>query len=332
MQTAITTTHQNLAVVEAVPVSKNPAAVYVASLASGQSRYGAERSLDAIARLLPQVPDDAIHAWRNIPWQKMGFAEVAALRSRLAEKYAPSSANRHLATLRGVLRQSWLLGYMDSDEYRRIVDRDGATKKINGKTEVAGRHVKDGELDALVRVCAQDATAAGARDAAIISMMAFTSGLRRAEVVELKLADWNAEDGTILIRGKGRKERRGYIDNGARAALEDWLHVRGDAPGPLFCPVNKAGTVTIRSMSSQSVYNMLKKRAEQAGVSDFSPHDLRRTIAGNLLDAGVDLNIVAGILGHANVETTARYDRRPDRQKRAAVNKLHFAWKRRYAD
>lgn len=61
---------------------------------------------------------------------------------------------------------------------------------------------------------------------------------------------------------------------------------RGGDPGALFCPIHKVGRVTIRRMHPEAVFFALQKRAEQAGVSDLSPHDLRRTFAGDLLDSG----------------------------------------------
>ena len=107
------------------------------------------------------------------------------------------------------------------------------------------------------------------------------------------------------------------------AAMDAWIVVRGDEPGPLLCPVRKDGLLTVRRMSSQAVLYALRKRQEMApGVAPFSPHK-RRTFIGDLLDAGADLAAAQRLAGHAQVGTTARYDRRPEEMKRRAAELLH---------
>ena len=61
-------------------------------------------------------------------------------------------------------------------------------------------------------------------------------------------------------------------------------------------------------------------------LADFSPHDLRRTLLTELQDRGVDLSTAAGIAGHANVTTTAAYDRRGDDAKRSALELIHVPY------
>jgi integrase len=71
---------------------------------------------------------------------------------------------------------------------------------------------------------------------------------------------------------------------------------------------------------------MLRRRAIESGVPDFSPHDFRRTFVGEMLERGVDIATVANIAGHASVDTTRRYDRRPEETKKRAATKLHFPY------
>jgi site-specific recombinase XerD len=251
---------------------------------------------------------------------------VALIRSKLAEKYQPATANKVLSALRGTLKAAWELGQMDAETYQRAAN----VKGMKGETLPAGRSIASGELQALIDVCAHDQSPAGARDAAIIAIL-YSCGLRRAELVGLDLADYDREAGTLKVRGKGRKERLAHVVNGAAAAMADWLTIRSDGAGPLFLPIRKGGHVKHEQgrLTTQAVYHILQARAEQAGVTDLSPHDFRRTFVGDLLDAGADIATVQKLAGHANVTTTARYDRRPEEAKRKAVELLHFPYRRR---
>ena len=118
-------------------------------------------------------------------------------------------------------------------------------------------------------------------------------------------------------------ERVGYIDDGAAEAMETWITARGEEPGPLFCAITQRGEVIIRSIADQAVYSILQTRAIKAKVRPFSPHDLRRSCLSDLLDAGVDISVVQQFVGHANVTTTARYDRRGEHAKKRAAKSLH---------
>lgn len=151
----------------------------------------------------------------------------------------------------------------------------------------------------------------------------YAAGLRRAEVVTLGVSDYDPETGAITVRGKGNKERLAYIDDGAADAMRVWLGVRGEEPGPLFTPVSQTGEISIRPMTDQAIYAILQSRAKKAKVKSFSPHDLRRSCVSDLLDAGVDISVVQRFVGHANVTTTARYDRRGEQAKKKAAKSLH---------
>lgn len=325
------------AAVAPVNASTHPARVYLAGLRSRSSEPTQRRSLVIIGRMLFGLPldenrrsmsqtdkaiarDEDEAVINSTPWSQLRYQHVAALASRLAAAYAPATANRILAALKGVLKEAWRLGQMSADEYTRAVDVDA----IAGERLPAGRSVQSSELSAMLDTC--EPTRTGIRDAAIIAVM-YVTGMRRSELVGLDLSDY--ADGAITIRkAKRNKQRVVHVTNGARAALEDWISTRGDEAGPLF-----TGTGNRQSggrLTAQAVYKMLDTRQLAAGLSaSLSPHDLRRTCAGDLLDAGVDLITVSRILGHSDPRTTARYDRRPDAVKREAAGRLHVPYRRR---
>ncbi len=303
-------------------LNNNPAAVYLAGLNSAGGRRTQLHSLDTIAALLLNTwPEIQKNACLTIPWAGLRYAHTQAIRAKLAEHYSANSANRMISALRGALGAAFNLGQLGAEDYTRAIK----IKNVTGETIPAGRELSPGELAALMQNCENDPTPAGARDAAIIAL-AYSCGLRREEIVSLDLSNYDQATGKLVILGKRNKQRTAYLVNGSARAMADWLKVRGDLPGPLFLPINKAGKLASRRMTNQAVYNLLQKRGEPAGVKDFSPHDLRRTFVSDLLEAGADIATVQKMAGHSSVTTTARYDRRPEQAKQKAAGLLHVPY------
>jgi len=299
---------------ELEPADRNPAAVYIASLAPG-SRRTMTGALAAIAELASGGKADL----RVFPWHLLRHSHVAAVRAALAERHRAATANKMLAALRGTLKAAWRLGLLSGEDYQRAID----VPAVRATTLPRGRALEPGEARALFAICAADPSAAGRRDAALVAAL-YGCGLRRAEAVALDLGDYRTGPGQLVVRGKGNKERLAYPSQGARLAVDGWLAVRGTSPGPLFWPIAKGGRLCPRRMTDQAVYNMLCKRAaKQAGLAHLSPHDLRRSFVSDLLDAGADVSLVQQLAGHADVATTLRYDRRPEHAKRKASEMLH---------
>lgn len=290
------------------PLERHPAAVYLASVAQGSIR-SIRRRLDVVADLL--APGADAH---SLPWERVRYQHAQAVRTALMERYAPATANAHLSALRGVAREAWRLGLLPADDYQRIAD----VEDVRGSRLPKGREVPQGELAQLLATC--DTSPKGIRDRAVISLL-YVTGMRRSEVAGLDAEDLDRASGSLRLRGKGNKERLVYAA-AALPALLAWLEARGEGDGPLFLPARRGGRLEARRMSAQAILEILQSRAAQAGLASLSPHDLRRTCIGDLLDAGADISAVADLMGHAGVQTTRRYDRRGERAKKAAAGRL----------
>jgi integrase/recombinase XerD len=301
-----------------LPLDRHPAAVYLASLSPG-SRRSMRIALNLVAATLTSGRCDAF----SLDWSRLRYGHTAAVRAVLAERYAPATVNQALAALKGVLKAAWRLEMIDDRDYARAVDVPGVKNHVPPR----GRAAAVGELRALFSICC-DGTPLGARDAALLAL-AYGCGLRRAELVALERRDLEPETGELLVRrGKGNKARVVYVAGGAGEAAQAWLHLRGDAEGPLLWPVLKGGRLVPRRLSPQTVRDVLEKRAMQAGLKSLSPHDLRRSFISDLLEAGADISTVQKLAGHANVSTTTRYDRRGEAAKKKATGLLHVPFTR----
>ncbi len=296
----------------------DPVAVYLAGLAPS-GRVTVARRLVAVARLLGVAPE-------RVPWAALRSQHVIVIRARLLAggTLAPATVNLTLAALRGVARAAWRLGLLTAEELAQIRDVPPA----RGSRLPAGRSATGGELAALLAACARAPSPAGVRDGALLALL-YGAGLRRAELAGLGRGDWLPADTLLRVTGKGDKQREVPLPPGAVAALEDWLALRGIWEGPLFVPIDKGGRLARRRMTEQAVYAILAKRATEAGVDKLSPHDLRRTYVGDLLDRGADIATVQKLAGHADVSTTARYDRRGGAVRRTAADLLHVPYARR---
>ena len=245
----MTTTDQELTLVTHIPLERHPAAVYLMSL-SASGRRTQKTALDEIARMLAGDQAGAL----SCNWAAVRYPHAAAIRTKLAETYAPATANKMLSALRRVLKEAWKLGYMSAEEYQRAV----SIANVPGQTLPPGRELGQGEIYSLMLQCASDNSPAGIRDAAMIALL-YSCGLRRAEIAALDLDHLETETGKLLIDGKRNKQRTAYSISGTQEALADWLTIRGDEPGPLFWPIGKGGKLRNRRLSTQAVYNILKR-------------------------------------------------------------------------
>jgi site-specific recombinase XerD len=286
---------------------------YMAQLSTQRGRDVQRQALDRISCI---VTDGRVCDCRLFPWHLLRYEHTQAIRAKLIDCYKPSTVNRFIAALRGVLRAAWRIGQITAENYQRAAD----LKCVKSSNLPTGREISSGELSLIFSACSKDTTTAGVRDFALFAVM-YGGGLRRAELASLTFADFEQDTQRIRINGKGNKERFAYLPAGAVSALRAWVILRGDRDGALFVRIRKGAALCSieKCMTGQAIYTILLRRAAAAGVSDISPHDMRRTFVSNLLDNGQDLSTVSKMAGHANVQTTMRYDRRSDEAKRRAA-------------
>jgi site-specific recombinase XerC len=212
-----------------------------------------------------------------------------------AEKAAPATINQRLAGLSGFYDWAHQAGHADDDPTQGI-----SSLRLPPREPQA---LSAADLRRLLR----EAKAAGARDYAIVEMLAGT-GLRVGELLALEVGDveLNERSGKVTVR---RGKREGYrevpLTRDVRKALEGHLaeHPEPDNPeAPLWWGTR--GPLSHRS----SVMRALKRIAHKAGIEDVSPHALRHTFATRYLDANPgDLRGLARLLGHASLNTVMIY-------------------------
>lgn len=161
------------------------------------------------------------------------------------------------------------------------------------------------------------------RDRAMLELL-YATGLRVSELVTLRVRDVNISAGYLLALGKGSKERLVPLGESAGRAVETYLSFgreklrRGRDTEALF--LSRLGD----SMTRQAFWNLIKKRAREAGIrTAISPHTLRHSFATHLLENGADLRSVQIMLGHADLATTQIYTHVTRERLRRIHEKFH---------
>jgi integrase/recombinase XerC len=229
-----------------------------------------------------------------------------------AAGYAASTVARKLASLRSFYAFGQREGWVRTNPARPV--------RSPRKARKLPRFLSGEEIGRLLG--APEANAPGGlRDRAILELM-YSAGLRVRELVTLDDGDLDLEDGTVRVRGKGRRERLGIVGRHARGALEAWLAVRPPSTRsrgrPLF--TNRFGG----RLSVRGVARLLEKHLKTAGLTGrASPHTLRHSFATHLLDAGADIRSVQELLGHKSLVTTQIYTHVTTRRLIDAYDKAH---------
>ncbi len=177
------------------------------------------------------------------------------------------------------------------------------------------------EVEELLRA-PDDTKAHGVRDRAMLEVL-YGSGLRVSELASLKLAEVNLEDGFLICRGKGGKERIVPLGRSAGGAVGRYLAevrpliVSGERD-ELF--LSQRG----KPFTRQGLWKLLRRHAREAGLdAKISPHILRHSFATHLLERGADLRSVQLMLGHSQITTTQIYTHVSRERLRRVYDRFH---------
>jgi len=213
---------------------------------------------------------------------------------------AASSAGRTVVAVRG---------------FHRFAAREGLTTVDPGRdvrpptlTQRLPKAISVAEVEAILDAAGAEGTPRALRDRALLEVL-YATGARISEAVGLDVDDLDLDTASVLLRGKGSKERLVPVGRLAVSAVEAYL-VRGRPSlvtagrgGSALCVNHRGGRLT-----RQSAWSILAAAVDRSGVTaEVSPHTFRHSFATHLLDGGADVRVVQELLGHASVTTTQIY-------------------------
>jgi integrase len=301
---------------------QNPYLVYLGGLDSSSH----STMISAAVLAVSVLSSGKLPSPEAFPWHTLDYAVVKRLKAILREmrdergkdRFASRTIDKVLSLVRGVMRQSWLLGQISDDAFHKILE----VKPLNDKRVKVGHYVEREEIAALLRTCYATGDVRGFRDAALISILV-GAGLREAEAVAFSVEDYETKKGKVEVRkGKGRKPRTAYLLGVFAPVLDRWLSTyEGSGSDPFIPRIAPRGSVVMppRHITTQAVNKVLTEWAKKASVRLFTPHDLRRTFITHQLERGVDPLRLARAVGHESPSTTMIYDRRTAESDRRAI-------------
>ncbi|MBT8484769.1 MAG: tyrosine recombinase [Phycisphaerales bacterium] len=229
----------------------------------------------------------------------------------------PSSIARHIVTIRVFFRYLGANGGLDEDP-TRILETPTRWKRLPGvltpkqmKQLLAGPEPAHGRL--------------WRRDRAMLELM-YAAGLRATEVATLRVDEYNATLGVVLVTGKGRKQRLVPVGVPAQQHVAAYLtelrpqlvHIEDDRDEGRLLLSNSG-----RPLERVAVWQIVRRVAGRAGLGHVHPHMLRHSFATHLLAGGADLRVVQELLGHRDIATTQVYTHVDRSRLRAVVKSFH---------
>ncbi|MFL6231307.1 MAG: site-specific tyrosine recombinase XerD [Pyrinomonadaceae bacterium] len=225
---------------------------------------------------------------------------------------APGSIQRRVSAIKGFYNFLQRDGLIEHNPAADLSFRHGSTK--------IPRFLTEEEVESLINVpdllCVE-----GLRDRAILDVF-YATGLRVSELVNLKVVDIELDRALLRCKGKGSKQRIVPLGRTAVGSLGTYLRVRAQ-----LLDGKKAEQVFLRTkgrpLTRHTVWRLLKKYAQQAGLAQVNPHSLRHSFATHLINRGADSRTVQILLGHSDISTTQIYTHISNPHLAQTIEKFH---------
>ena len=235
-----------------------------------------------------------------------------------------ATVKQHLAALRSLY--DWLVTQQVVPENPFSSVRGPKLSRTEGSTPAL---TKD-EVRGLLSHIEQEDSIVALRDRALIGTMLYTFG-RVSAVVNMRVKDYAPADAgkrVLDLREKGGKRHRVPAHHKVREYMDEYIaaaDIEDKKDEPLFRSVNRSKELTGRRLNRRRAWEMVKRRARQAGIEkDISPHSMRATGITSFLENGGELEAAQRIAAHSDSRTTKLYDRRNQRIEQGEIERIRF--------
>ena len=259
---------------------------------------------------------------RDLELEDIG-PNIAALYVRTHDG-ADATVKQHLAALRKLC--DWLVTEQVLSKNPFSPVRGPQLSRTEGDTPA----LTPEEVRGLFSTLDEEDTIVALRDRALIGTMLYTFG-RVGAVVKMKVKDYapvEAGKRVLHLREKGGKRHRVPAHHKLRELMDEYLDVAGireEEDSPLFRAANRSKELTGRRLNRKRAWDMVKRRARQAGIEkDISPHSMRATGITSFLENDGELETAQRIAAHSDSRTTKLYDRRDQRIEQGEIERVRF--------
>lgn len=233
----------------------------------------------------------------------------------------PSTLTRRLAAIRHIHKEAGFASPADAEIVKSALS---GIKRVCGTSARKVAPATADKVQSMLAMCGDGLQ--GCRDRALLAL-GFGGAFRRSELVRLTVEAIQIDAQGLRVRlGRSKTDQEGAgqvvpVLDGARikvrAALEAWLQASGITSGPVFRSISKGGRISDKGLSDRSVADIVKHRAEQAGLepSMFSGHSLRAGFLTSAAASGANLFKMMEVSRHRKVDTVRGYIRMADQFK-----------------